>query len=377
MTNLTAQPNAAPSIAPPVGLLAELTHRCPLKCLYCSNPLELDQTERELSTEHWLDIFRQATELGVLQLHLSGGEPTTRKDLDILVAGAARAGLYTNLITAGLSLSRDRVHRLAKAGLDHVQISVQDTREDRLQAVSGYRGSLKRKLGAAASVRDAGLALTINAPVHRGNLNRLPEFIDLAVALGAERLEIAHVQYHGWALINRATLMPTRDQVERSVEVVNTARNRLRGVLVIDFVVPDYYAVVPKPCMGGWGRKFIVVTPSGQILPCHAAQSIPGLEFDNVRERTLRGTWFQGSAFRAFRGTAWMKEPCASCPRRDIDFGGCRCQALILTGDACNADPVCELSPHHAELSTIISRGADKKTAARHYRTARVAVRLD
>lgn len=331
----------------PIGLLAELTHRCPLQCLYCSNPLELERASAELPTELWLDVFQQAANLGVLQLHLSGGEPTARKDIVQLVAGAARAGLYTNLITAGLSLNAERVHALANAGLDHVQISLQDTTEEGTEVVTNYRRGLERKIAAAKIVRQAGLALTINAPVHRLNLARLPAMIELAVEVGAERLEVAHVQYLGWALRNRAALLPTREQVERSVELVSAARERLRGILAIDFVVPDYYAVQPKPCMGGWGRRFMVVTPSGMILPCHGAQSIAGLEFENVRDRSLHDAWFSGSAFQAYRGTSWMKEPCRSCPQREIDFGGCRCQALALTGDAVSTDPVCALSEHH------------------------------
>jgi pyrroloquinoline quinone biosynthesis protein E len=354
----------ASAIGRPVGLLAELTHRCPLQCLYCSNPLELERASVELPTELWLDVFQQAAELGVLQLHLSGGEPTARKDIVQLIAGAARAGLYTNLITAGVSLTAERISALAEAGLDHVQISVQDTTEEGTEVVTKYRRGLERKIAAAKIVRQAGLALTINAPVHRLNLPRLPAMIDLAVSLGAERLEVAHVQYLGWALRNRADLMPTREQVDRSVELVSAARDRLRGVLAIDFVAPDYYAIRPKPCMGGWGRRFMVVTPSGMILPCHAAQSIAGLEFDNVCDRSLHDVWFDGSAFQAYRGTAWMKEPCRSCPQRELDFGGCRCQALVLTGDATNADPVCELSEHRA----LIQHELGNESGVRHYR---------
>jgi PqqA peptide cyclase len=355
-------------IEPPVGLLAELTHRCPLQCLYCSNPLDLDRASAELPADLWLDVFHQAAELGVLQLHLSGGEPTARKDLAQLVAGATRAGLYSNLITAGLSLTAERVHALAEAGLDHVQISLQDTTETGMETVSKYRGGLERKIASAKVVRAAGLALTINAPVHRLNLVRLPAMIDLAVALGADRLEVAHVQYSGWALLNRAALIPTRGQVEQSVEIVSAAQERLRGILAIDFVVPDYYAVRPKPCMGGWARRIMVVTPSGVLLPCHTAQTIPGLSFDTVRDRTLRDAWFQGTAFEAFRGTAWMKEPCLSCPQREIDFGGCRCQALALTGDANNADPVCTLSKHHQQIVALRPAIPVGHDGPKHYR---------
>lgn len=365
-----ALPADTPStVDPPIGLLAELTHRCPLQCLYCSNPLELDRASAELTTELWVDVFRQAAELGVLQLHLSGGEPTARKDLEILVAGAAGAGLYINLITAGVSLSQERIRRLADAGVNHIQISFQDTTEEGTRKVSSFRGGLERKLAAAVAVRDAGVPLTINAPIHRLNMDRLGDMIDLAVSLQADRLEVAHVQYHGWAMRNRAALMPTKDQVQRSVELVAAARERLRGILAIDFVVPDYYAVQPKPCMGGWGRRFMMVSPTGQMLPCHAAQSLPGLVFDSVRERSLRDTWFNAPSFRAFRGTAWMKEPCRSCALRTVDFGGCRCQALALTGDATNADPVCSKSLHHARIADILDREVHDQGAPLRYRT--------
>jgi len=359
---------ASPAIDPPVGLLAELTHRCPLQCLYCSNPLELERSSKELPTEIWLDVFRQAGDLGVLQLHLSGGEPASRKDLEALVAGAAQAGLYTNLITAGVSISRERVCALADVGLEHVQLSMQDTTEEGIRAVSRFRDGLERKLDVAAAVRDAGMALTINAPVHRLNLDRLGDMIELAVSLQADRLEVAHVQYHGWALRNRAALLPTREQVERSVDLISAARERLRGVLAIDFVVPDYFAVLPKACMGGWGRRYVVVTPSGHILPCHAASSIPGLVFASVREKSLREAWFTDVAFAAFRGTSWMNEPCRSCPRQDVDFGGCRCQALALTGDARNADPVCAKSPHHSLLAGLVDRESAVEEPAREDR---------
>jgi len=358
----------ASTIKPPVGLLAELTHRCPLQCLYCSNPLELERSSAELPTELWLDIFRQAAELGVLQIHLSGGEPTARKDIVELVEGAARAGLYTNLITAGVTLTSERVRALAKAGLDHVQISLQDTTEGGTEIVSKFRGGLERKVAAAKAVREAGLALTINAPVHRLNLARLPEMIEFALTLGADRLEVAHVQYLGWALRNREVLMPTRHQVEQSIATVDAARVRLRGTLAIDFVAPDYYAIQPKPCMGGWGRRFMVVTPSGMILPCHGAQGIPNLNFQSARDCTLQDAWFYGSAFQAFRGTAWMKEPCRSCPQREIDFGGCRCQALALTGDATNADPVCALSEGRAQITEFLAREPDEQHDSKHHR---------
>jgi pyrroloquinoline quinone biosynthesis protein E len=346
-------PDAAACAFAPVGLLAELTHRCPLQCPYCSNPLELERVAGELPTEIWLDVLTQAAALGILQLHLSGGEPTVRRDLEQIVARAAEVGLYSNLITAAVLLTRERLERLAEHGLDHVQISIQDTDPDNADRIAQYRGGHAKKLEAAGWVRDLGLPLTLNAPIHRQNIAHLPAIIELAVSLGARRLEVAHVQYYGWALRNRQALMPTREEVLRSAELVEAARERLKGVLSIDFVVPDYYASRPKPCMGGWGRGIVNVTPSGKVLPCHAAETIPGLVFDNVRDRPLRDIWLNSQAFQAFRGTSWMREPCRSCEFREIDWGGCRCQAFAFAGDAALTDPACAKSARHAEFAGL------------------------
>jgi pyrroloquinoline quinone biosynthesis protein E len=335
-------------IQAPVGLLAELTHRCPLQCPYCSNPLALERVANELPTETWLDVLAQAAELGVLQLHLSGGEPTVRRDLEQIVAQAAKVGLYSNLITAGVLLTRARLEALVAHGLDHVQVSIQDTDAANADRIAHYKGGHNKKLEVAGWVRALGLPLTLNAPVHRQNIASLPAIVDLAVRLGAQRLEVAHVQYYGWALENRRALMPTRDQVLGSAEFVAAAQERLKGVLVIDFVVPDYYAKRPKPCMGGWGRGIINITPSGKALPCHAAESLPGLTFGNVRDTRLRDIWLESDAFRKFRGTEWMREPCRSCEFRERDWGGCRCQAFAFTGEADLADPACDRSLHHA-----------------------------
>lgn len=343
----------------PVGLLAELTHRCPLQCPYCSNPLALEGAGAELDTATWQDVLRQAARLGVLQLHLSGGEPTVRRDLEDIVATAAEVGLYANLITAGVLLSRARLAELAARGLDHVQLSIQDVEPGNADRIAHYAGGHAKKRQVAGWVRELGLALTINAPVHRQNLDRLPDIIEFAAEMGAGRLEVAHIQYYGWALRNRAALMPTRAQVRRSVEIVEEARERLKGILVIDFVVPDYYATWPKPCMGGWGRGSMNVTPSGKVLPCHAAETIPGLVFDNVRDKPLAEIWLTGQAFEKFRGTDWMIEPCRSCERREIDWGGCRCQAFALAGNAAAADPACVKSPRHRELVAL----AESETA--------------
>ncbi len=272
-------------IAPPVSLLAELTHRCPLQCPYCSNPLALDKAAVELDTDIWRRVIEEAGALGVLQTHFSGGEPTLRRDLPELIRHAVELGQYTNLITAAVLLDQPKVDALAEAGLDHVQISLQDSEPGNANRIGGYKDGHARKLAVAGLVRAAGLPLTINAVVHRQNLDHLGAIIGLAVELGAKRLEVAHVQYYGWALINRAALMPTREQTERSIELVEAARARLKGVLVIDYVVPDYYARYPKPCMGGWARQNLNVTPSGKVLPCHAAEGIAGLRFDNVKDR--------------------------------------------------------------------------------------------
>lgn len=331
----------------PVGLLAELTHRCPLQCPYCSNPLELDRVNSELTTEQWQDVMRQAAELGILQIHLSGGEPTVRKDLEDIVEVAAKAGLYTNLITAGVTLTRDRLARLKDLGLDHVQLSIQDVDDVNAEKISAYKNGLAKKREVGQWVRELEMPLTINAPIHRLNIENLPNIIDFAVEMGAGRIEVANIQYYAWALKNRAALMPTRAQVLKSAEIVEAAKERLKGVMVFDFVVPDYYAKTPKPCMGGWGRGVMNVTPQGRVLPCHASETVPGLVFDNVKDRRLADIWLNGQAFQAYRGTSWMKEPCRSCPRAEIDFGGCRCQAMAFTGDAANTDPACKLSPHH------------------------------
>lgn len=340
----------------PLGLLAELTYRCPLQCPYCSNPLEIARTDNELTTAEWQDLMRQAADLGVLQVHLSGGEPCVRRDLEDILATCVEAGLYSNLITSGVTLTRERLARMAALGLDHVQVSIQDTDPEKADWISGYKGGLEKKREVSRWVKELGLALTINVVVHRHNIDNLPSLIDFAVETGAGRIEIANTQYYAWALKNRAALIPTREQFYRSLEIVNEAKERLKGILVFDVVAHDHYAVRPKPCMGGWGRNLIDVTPTGKVLPCHAAETIPGLQIDNIRSRRLADIWINGAAFQKFRGTAWMKEPCRSCERREIDWGGCRCQALAYTGDAANADPTCALSPWHAEFAAVAER---------------------
>ena len=343
----------APHGGGPAGLLAELTHRCPLQCPYCSNPLELEKANVELTAAQWGETFRQAAGVGALQLHLSGGEPTVRPDLEEILGYAVEAGLYTNLVTSAVLLTREKFERLAAIGLDHVQISIQDVVADNADRISGYAGGLQKKRDVASWARELGLGLTINAPMHRQNIAHLPQIIDFSVEVGAQRLEVAHIQYYAWAELNRAALIPTRETFLETVGVVDEAKKRLLGVLTFDFVIHDHYANRPKACTGGWGRSIIAVTPSGKALPCHAAQTIPGLVFDDVRERPLGDIWTNGAAFNAFRGTDWMKEPCRSCDRREIDWGGCRCQALAVVGDAAATDPACHLSPDHARFAAL------------------------
>jgi len=341
---------------PPLALLAELTHRCPLQCPYCSNPLELDRAAAELDTTTWQRVFDEAARLGVLHVHFSGGEPAARKDLETLVAHASRLGLYSNLITSAVLLDRPRLQALVAAGLNHVQISFQAHDPANADHIGGFAGGHARKLEIAGYVRDAGLPLTVNAVMHRQNLDELDAVIAMAVRLGARRLEVAHVQYYGWALKNRAALMPTRAQLERATATVEAARTRLKGTLVIDYVVPDYYARRPKACMGGWGRRFLNVAPNGDVLPCHAASTLPGLTFENVRDRSLKDIWYGSDAFEKFRGTGWMPEPCRSCDQREVDWGGCRCQAFALTGGIDAVDPACEFSDRHATLVASAER---------------------
>ena len=343
------------AIAAPLALLAEITHRCPLQCPYCSNPIELERAKEELDTETWVRVLGEAAEMGVLQVHFSGGEPTVRKDLAELIAAAERQGLYTNLITSGVLLDGPKLAALAEAGLEHVQLSFQDSAEPGGDRIGGFKGGHRKKIATARLVREAGLPLTLNMVVHRQNLHNLTDMIALAVELDAHRVEIAHVQYYGWALKNRAALMPTRAQIDEATAIVDAARQRLKGVIVFDYVVPDYYARRPKACMGGWGRRFLNISPTGKVLPCHAAETIPGLVFETVRDRGLEEIWEDSEAFRAFRGTGWMPEPCRSCDQREIDWGGCRCQAFALTGDAGLTDPACDLSPLHGTIVELAS----------------------
>ena len=347
----------------PTTLLAELTHRCPLHCPYCSNPLAMVGAEGELTTEEWKRVFTEARELGVLQLGLSGGEPLARRDLEELAAHAHRLDLYTTLVTSGVGLTRQRAEALRDAGLEHIQISIQDADPDMADRVAGMRAAhLKQAAGALA--RELGFAFSINAVLHRANLDRIGDIIELAAALGADRLELANTQYYGWALENRRALMPTAAQVATAQTVADKAIRRYRGRMQIIYVLPDYYESYPKPCYGGWGRVYLVVAPDGRTLPCHGATHITTLRFDTVREHPLVWIWTESPGFQAYRGDEWMSEPCRNCPRKTIDFGGCRCQAFALTGDARNADPVCTLTP----LRRIIDSAVTEANASTGYR---------
>jgi pyrroloquinoline quinone biosynthesis protein E len=339
----------------PQALIAEVTHRCPLHCVYCSNPLEMQRRSEEISTEDWISIFRQAGEMGVLQLHLTGGEPLARADITELVRAGRCANLYVNLITSGVGLDAARLDALIGAGLDHIQLSFQDIEEGPANEIAGTC-SHTLKLRVAAMIRERRIALTVNIVVHRRNLARLEQMITFAEQSGAQRLEIANVQYYGWAFRNREALLPTREQLDRSIAIVEAARERLKGRLRIDFVLPDYYAKYPKPCMNGWGHQQMLIDPAGRVLPCHAAPVIPGLEFFHAPAHSLRWIWNDSPAFKRFRDESWMPQPCRNCERRIRDFGGCRCQAFLLTGDAAATDPVCTFAPAHTVVEETLAR---------------------
>ena len=362
----------------PYALLAEITYRCPLHCPYCSNPVAASLREAprrlpcsgegpagrqgggysngELTTEEWKQVIREAAALGVLQIGFSGGEPLARRDLAELIRAAGEAKLYTNLITSGIGLDDDRVRALRDAGLDSIQLSFQSDESSLADEIAGARAH-ERKLDVAAKIRAAGIPLSLNFVVHKRNIDRLPQIIDLTEALGAERVELANVQFYGWAFRNRAALLPTREQVDRARDIATAAKARLAGKIDIFYVLPDYYDTRPKPCLNGWGQRYLTVNPTGDVLPCPTASSaIPDLRFENVRERALDWIWRDSESFNRFRGTEWMPEPCRSCPQREIDFGGCRCQAALLTGNAANTDPVCEFSPNRATVDALLRR---------------------
>ncbi len=334
----------------PYTLIAELTYRCPLRCPYCSNPVDYARHGAELDTGTWLRVLREAEALGVVQVNLTGGEPLARADLEALIEGARRLDLYVSLITSGIPMTRERLARCRALGLDAVQLSIQDVTAAGSDRIAGRR-AFDRKRAVAGWVKTLGLPLTLNVVLHRDNLDHVPGLIALAEELGADRLELANAQYLGWALVNRAALLPSAEQLARARAVAAEARRRLRGRMEVLFVTPDYFGEYPKACMDGWGRRFLLVAPDGLVLPCHAAHRLPGLRFERVADRPLAEIWRDSPGFNAFRGEAWMPEPCRSCDRRGIDFGGCRCQAYALAGDPALTDPACALSPHHGLIA--------------------------
>ncbi|MFC4821436.1 pyrroloquinoline quinone biosynthesis protein PqqE [Dokdonella ginsengisoli] len=353
----------APTPGPPLWLLAELTYACPLHCAFCYNPVDFAAHEDELSTEDWLRVLNEGRALGAVQCGFSGGEPLQRKDLEILVSQAHRLGYYTNLITSGIGLSEARIAALKRAGLDHIQLSFQDSTREVNDFLSSTRTfDLKRK--AAALIKAYDYEMVMNCVIHRLNIDHVERIVELAVEIGADYLELANVQFYSWAHVNRDALLPTRDQLERAEAAVETWRARLDGRMKLFFVVPDYYESRPKKCMNGWGSVFLTVAPDGVALPCHTARMLPGLAFPNVREASLADIWYRSEGFNRYRGTGWMKEPCASCPERERDYGGCRCQAYMLAADPAAADPVCDKSVHHAALLATVERAQHADEAA-------------
>lgn len=359
------------TVSPPLWLLAELTYRCPLQCGYCSNPVEFAASGAELATEQWLRVLAEARAMGAAQLGLSGGEPLVRQDLEELAAEARKLGYYSNLITSGVGLTEDRVGALREAGLDHIQISFQATDPEVSAALSGSEKAFQHKLAMAKAVKAAGYPMVLNFVLHRHNIDQVEQIIELSAALGADYLELANTQYHGWALLNREALMPSREQLLAAEQATNTWRERYPDGMKVFFVVPDYYEARPKPCMNGWAKMFLAITPDGTALPCHSARDLP-LDFPNVANTSIGEIWQQSAAFNAFRGDAWMKDPCRSCPERDKDFGGCRCQAFALTGDAAAADPVCTKSPQRYLVDEALQAAAEAERGSPQivYRTA-------
>ncbi|MEV4596072.1 pyrroloquinoline quinone biosynthesis protein PqqE [Amycolatopsis sp. NPDC049253] len=347
----------------PYGLLAEVTHQCPLHCVYCSNPLELIERQDELGTEDWLRVIREASGLGVVQVHFSGGEPLVRSDLETLVAECRRLGLYTNLITSGLGLTESRARSLVSAGLNSAQLSIQGDAAESTNLVAASK-RFDKKEAASRIIRDAGLPLNMNVVLHRANLSRLDAIIDVCVSWGAERLELANAQYYGWALRNRDLLMPTKAQLDDAVGVYERRKAELGESMELLWILPDYYEPYPKPCMGGWAQNALTVAPDGTVYPCPVAAEITTMTFSSVRDHDLAWIWAKSEAFQAYRGTEWMPDPCQSCPRKELDFGGCRCQAFALTGDAARTDPVCVHSPdHHLVQDALVRANQDEVTA--------------
>lgn len=339
----------------PLWLLAELTYRCPLQCPYCSNPLDIARVDKELDTDEWIRVLRESRAMGAMQLGLSGGEPLVRRDLAAIIAEARTLGYYSNLITSGVGMDGERVARFKQAGLDHIQISFQASDEE-LNDYLGGTQSFQHKLDMARAVKSQGYPMVLNIVIHRHNIDQIEDILRMTIDLQADYVELASTQYYGWSKLNVETLLPTRDQLEAAEAVAHRYQERMKDRMKIIYVVPDYYENRPKACMNGWGSIFLTIAPDGTALPCHAAAQLPGLSFPNVRDHTIEAIWSESDAFNRFRGFDWMQEPCRSCPEKTKDFGGCRCQAYMMTGDATAADPVCDKSPHHAELVSEVER---------------------
>ena len=354
MAEMTNPAQAYATVGPPLWLLAELTYRCPLHCAFCYNPLDFAATEQELGTDDWLRVLREARAAGSVQCGFSGGEPLLRDDLEMLVAEAHRLGFYTNLLTSGVGLTAERAAALKAAGLDHIQLSFQDSTRELNDFLSHTRTfDLKQRV--AGLIKGNGWPMVMNCVIHRLNIDYIDRIIEMALELGAEYLELANSQYYSWALLNRDQLLPSRAQVERAERITNEYRAKFGDRIRIFFVVPDYHETRPKKCMNGWGNVFLTVTPDGTALPCHTAKMLPGPAFPNVREMSVREIWYDSEGFNRYRGDAWMKDPCRSCPDKEKDLGGCRCQAYLLAGDPAAADPVCDKSPAHAVVAEALA----------------------
>jgi len=346
----------------PMWLTLELTYRCPLHCPWCNNPLELARYRDELDTETWKRVLREARAMGALQLGFTGGEPTLREDLEALVAEAETLGYYSNLITSGIGLTRKRLARLKALGLKQIQLSLQSSDRALNDTLVGAE-AFERKLDIARAIKAEGFPMVLNVPLCRHNIDQTADVLALAESIGVDYLEFANIQYYNWALLNRAEFLPTRAQIERAEACIRAARERLGRAMTIYFVIPDYFDTRPKACMNGWGAIHLTIAPDGAALPCQEARVIEGLEFPSVREHPLAWIWHESPAFNAFRGDGWMKDPCRSCDEREKDFGGCRCQAFLLTGDATNTDPVCDRSPHHRLVTDCVAAAEDPQRA--------------
>ena len=351
----SAPSKQAKPVGNPLWLLAEITYKCPLHCVYCSNPIDYTRYGKELSTDDWLRVLRESRELGATQLGFSGGEPLVRNDLEILIAEARKLGYYSNLITSGIGMNEKRIAAFKEGGLDHIQLSFQDSTRE-LNDFLGSTRTFDIKMKVAKLIKQYEYPMVLNVVLHQQNIEHIQQILDMAEQFGVEYLELANTQYYGWAMLNRDHLLPSREQLERAEAIVNRFREKIGDKMRIYFVVPDYYETRPKACMNGWGSVFITITADGVVLPCHEARMLPGLTFPNVREANMKWIWYDSPAFNTYRGDEWMKEPCRSCPEKVKDFGGCRCQAYMLTGDARNADPVCDLSPHHEVVVNAVAK---------------------